>query len=288
MKFLQGQTTTDFREVEKGCVLPGAICSLKGRVLFSFIAVPEGENVTLVLPAEQVGATLTHLKKYAVFSKTRVEDTSSNHALLGIVGQQTDTLLEKLGIQPPAARASSRTAEGTWASRLFNENRCLVALPASRLVETWLELQESAEVAMEDLWWAEDIKSGFATVFASGRDLYQPQELNYPALQGVSYNKGCYTGQEVVARLHFRGKLKQRLYRLETSTVAKAEAAEIFAGGAQVGEVVMAAEIAGGRSAMLAILKNAAALSGNLSLGEDGPTLQLQELPYELSAEKEE
>lgn len=288
MKFLQGQTTTDFREVEKGYVLPGAICSLKGRVLFSFIAIPEGENVALVLPTDQVEAALAHLKKFAVFSKTRVEDASPDYALLGIIGPQADDVLGKLGLQPPAAQAVSRNAEGVWVARLFNEIRCLAALPASRLAQDWPRLREAAMTAGENLWWAADIESGFATVFTAGRDLYQPQELNYPALQGVSYNKGCYTGQEVVARLHFRGKLKQRLYRLEAAAPITDPAAGIFSGSAQVGDVVLTSKIDEDRTAVLAIVKNVAARSGELSLGENGPVLRVLELPYELPAEKEE
>lgn len=288
MKFLQGQTTTDFREVEQGCVRPGAVCSLKGRVLFSFIAVPDGENVALVLPTDQIEATLLHLKKYAVFSKTRLEDAQERFALLGVVGPEADLLVESLGMQPPAAGAVSKGSDGAWAIRVFNENRCLVALPKDKLAKQWPALKDAAVIAAEDTWWAADIRAGFATVFAAGRDRFQPQELNYQALHGVSYNKGCYTGQEVVARLYFRGKLKQRLYRLEARGPVPAEAREIFSGGANVGDVVMAASDSTGMKALLAVVRNSAARENALTLGENGPAAKVLELPYELAAEKEE
>lgn len=288
MKFLQGQTTTDFRDIEKGKVLPGAICSLKGRVLFSFIAVPVGENVLLVLPADQIEAALAHLKKFAVFSKTRLESTSADTTLLGLAGPDTDRLLEQLGMQPPAAAAMSKSEEGTLSVRLFNENRCLVVLPNAVLDHHWASLQEKAEVVAEDVWWAADIHAGFTTVFTAGRDRFQPQELNYQALAAVSYNKGCYTGQEVVARLYFRGKLKQRVYRLEAATTAIGEDREIFSNGSRAGEVLMAAREPGERVALLAVVKNAAVGEGKLTLGENGPALQVLGLPYELPAVKEE
>jgi folate-binding protein YgfZ len=287
MKFLQGQTTTDFREVEQGCVLPGAVCSLKGRVLFSFIAVPEGENVTLLLPVDQLEAALAHLKKYAVFSKTRLEDASSSYAIFGVAGPEADRVVEQLGLQPPAAHAVSRRADGAWAVRVFNENRCLVALPVAGLASAWATLKNHA-IAAEDSWWAADIRSGFATIFSTERDRFQPQELNYHALRAVSYNKGCYTGQEVVARLYFRGKLKQRLYALEILASSPVPETGIFSADTRVGDVVMSAKEANGRQVLLAIVKNSAAREGKLALGEHGPSLRVIDLPYELPADKEE
>jgi folate-binding protein YgfZ len=286
MRFLQGQTTTDFREVEKGRILPGAVCSLKGRVLFTFIAVPDGENVALVIPRDQIEAALAHLGKYAAFSKTRLEDASAKFALLGVAGPDTDQLLLKL--KPGALDTAGGNPPGLWPIRLHTDNRCLVLASQEVLQSKWPSLATEATVATENPWWAADIHAGFATVFAGTRDLFQPQELNYHVLEAVSYNKGCYTGQEIVARLFFRGKLKQRLYRLEAHSRPATPDHAIFADGEQVGGVVMAANDAAGKTAVLAVVKNAAAREGQLTLGENGPALQVRELPYELPADKEE
>lgn len=287
MKFLQGQTTTDFREVEKGRPLPGAICSLKGRVLFSFIALPDGENVALVLPADQIEAALAHLRKYAVFSKTQLEDASARIAVLGVAGTDSEHVLQQLGEEAPQG-TGFRNTSGHWLARLFTDDRCLVLLPQESLAEKWPALSQSLVIADENAWWAADIRAGFATVFAATRDLFQPQELNYHALDAVSYDKGCYTGQEVVARLYFRGKLKQRLYRLEAEQPVENQSHAIFAEGAHVGAVVMSATEHDGKVVLLAIVRNAAARAGGLILGESGPSLKVMELPYELPAEKEE
>jgi len=240
VKFLQGQTTTDFREVEKGRVLPGSVCSLKGRVLFSFIAIPDGENILLVLPENQIEDALAHLKKYAVFSRARLDHAGT--ALAGISGAGAEERVKRLVGDVPAQGRVIKGADGKWVARTGTEPRYLLGLPAEMLATEWPVLQQNVTLAAENLWWAADIRDGLATVFAGSRDLFQPQELNYPALEGVSYNKGCYTGQEVVARLYFRGKLKQRLYRLEASdTALPAIGSKIVAEGKSVGEVVIAA-----------------------------------------------
>lgn len=286
VKFLQGQTTTDFREVEKGRVLPGAVCSLKGRVLFSFIAVPLGETVALVMPVDQLEAAQAHLGKFAVFSKTRLADVTAQVALLGVTGAQAEAQLAQLGLAVPAPGAVTEGTDGAWAARVLADARYLVALPAETLAARWTALRTAAPAGSESQWWAADIRAGFATVFAATRDLFQPQELNYPSLEAVSYNKGCYTGQEVVARLYFRGKIKQRLYRLEADSAPPGNG-RVLAGEVPVGDVVMTAPDGAGQ-AVLAVVKNLAAREGSLRWGEDGPALALHDLPYPLPAEKEE
>lgn len=288
MTFLQGQTTTDFREVEKGRVLPGAVCSLKGRVLFSFIAVPSGTDVALVLPADQVAAALAHLGKYAVFSKTQLRDASADTALLGVAGPDTEQLLLQLETGSCMPDTPATAAPDYRLVRLLTDGRCLVMLGRDTLHQRWPSLRDKVTVAGENAWWAADIRAGFATVFSATRDLFQPQELNYHVLEAVSYNKGCYTGQEVVARLYFRGKLKQRLYRLESDGRIDDHTHGVYAGDEQVGGVVMAAHESPDATALLAIVKNAAAREGRLTLGANGPTLRVMPLPYELPADKEE
>lgn len=283
-KFLQGQATTDFREVERGRVLPGAVCSLKGRVLFSFIAVPRGEDIDLVLPADQIEAAQAHLGKYAVFSKTRLENAAGRLALLGVRGPRAAALLDRLGLVLPGQGGVSRGADGAWAAQVLADERYLVALPASHLAAHWAALADGIAVGHECQWQAADIRAGFATVTATTRDRFQPQELNYPALDAVSYNKGCYTGQEVVARLYFRGKLKQRLYRLEAAAPGQGP---VMSGDLEVGDVVMAAPDGEGQ-AVLAVVKNAAVQDGGLRWGEAGPALAVCDLPYALAADKEE
>lgn len=285
-KFLQGQATTDFREVEKGRVLPGAICSLKGRVLFSFIASPKLTDIDLVIPNDQLTDALTHLKKYAIFSKTQLSDAREQRALLGIQGTQATAAVQALFTSIPEIGTTAHDEQGRWVARLA-EHRFLVSLPAATIQDDWQLLHAKGQHSAESAWWLEEVTAGRATIFAESRDVFQPQELNYPAIEGVSYNKGCYTGQEIVARLYFRGKLKQRLYRASLNASEPiGEERGIYAGDTHVGDVVIFAQH-NGRAELLAIIKNKAVTEA-LTLGISGHALTIQTLPYELPAEKEE
>lgn len=284
MKFLQGQATTDFRDVEKGLVRRGAICSLKGRVLFSFIAIPHGDDVAIVLPGDQLEAAFTHLKKYAVFSKTTLTDARNTLAVLGLAGPEAANAVAAWAGASPVGDAVQHLEDGSLAIRMANESRFLLLLPAAKLATQWP--QEKLPIAPESTWWAAEIRAGLASIFASTRDLFQPQELNYHAISAVSYNKGCYTGQEVVARLYFRGKLKQRLYRLQAQAAALPAESQIFAADKHVGDIVMSA-LDNGNLELLAIVKNTAAREEQLSL-TDKTILSVRDLPYALPADKEE
>jgi folate-binding protein YgfZ len=285
-KFLQGQCTTDFREVEKGAVLPGAICSLKGRILFSYLAIPAGDTVHLLLPQDQLADAHAHLKKYSIFSKVTLT-AAADAPLLGIQGSRSAAALADLVTPLPVTGHARTTGSGVIVAALASD-RFLFVLPSEHAPNvTSSLLAQQAFVSTENAWQLADIRAGLASITTSTRDQFQPQELNYSALAGVSYNKGCYTGQEVVARLYFRGKLKQRLYRLTAEGIAP-ETISIYAGEQQVGNVVNMARNENNGIELLAVVKNTAISAGRLSLGPQGPALQVQDLPYPLDADKEE
>lgn len=288
-KFLQGQCTTDFRAVEQGNVLPGAICSLKGRALFTYLAIPAGETIHLVLPQDQLVDAHAHLKKFSIFSKVTLTAHADAPLLLGVRGSDAAAALTAMGYELPGTGHAVTTSAGIVLAAMTDTERYLLILPPEQAPQILDALfARSATLAMENDWRLADIRAGHASVNAATRDLFQPQELNYPAISGVSYNKGCYTGQEVVARLYFRGKLKQRLYRLSAATAAPATGMGIFAGDQHVGDVVNAATCGDNQSELLAIVKNAAVSGSALSLGQNGPALVVRDLPYALDKEKEE
>jgi len=288
-KFLQGQCTTDFRDVEQGLVLPGAICSLKGRVLFTYRAILAGDTVHLVLPQDQLTDAHAHLKKFSIFSKVALSADAEAPLLLGVRGHNAATALAILATELPIQGRSVVSPAGISIAALPDADRYLLIIPpaqAKEVLEKLLTLP--AIIASESDWQLADIRAGIASVTATIRDQFQPQELNYPAVSGVSYTKGCYTGQEVVARLYFRGKLKQRLYRLTATTDAPVAGSSIFSGEQRVGDVVMAASSGSNHCELLAIVKNTAVLNGELALGQNGPALTVLDLPYALDIAKEE
>lgn len=288
--FLQGQCSCDFREVEKGRLLPGAICSLKGRVLFSFWAIPQDQSLFLVLPKNQINDALNHLKKYAVFSNVSLK-IAEHLSIYGIVQTAQDTQLDLF-----------------LAAQNLVSTRCLAELPLilpNSLKVYLLLAEENALQSLSNLnphlnpnldieaWWQLHIDAGYAWVFAEHRDAFQPQELHYAQFEAVSYQKGCYTGQEIVARLYFRGKLKQRLYKLEgaASTNTFGFTGKIINHAEEaVGDVVMWSCVDNKLSA-LAIVKNKAAQQDALFFKQENSTpiaLTITALPYDVPADKEE
>lgn len=216
-KFLQGQLTCDLRELAPNHSLQGAQCSLKGRMMNTFRLLQDREDrVILRTFAELTSATQAALGKYIVFSKAEINNLSDAYTLVGLVGPEAEALLSThLGAAPEA--------EGNWLER----NGHLIIKLAEQRYECWLNQNTASAVLAEwaamcqtgdeNLWTLLDIRAGWAQVRPQTQELFTPQAVNYPLVGAVSFRKGCYTGQEVVARLHYKGKLKRRMYRVEFS-----------------------------------------------------------------------
>lgn len=277
-KFLQGQTTTDFREVNDGQSRLGCYISLKGRAISSYRAVQEGENIHLVMDAALVETVREKLAKFIVFSKATIKANAAL-AVLGLAGEKASALLAGLVDAVPAEANAVSHKDGLSAVRLPGEERFLLLVPATRLAAVWEDLGKTATPAGENAWRLRQIEAGVAQVLVAGSEAFQPQELNYQVLHGVSYNKGCYTGQEIVARLYFRGKLKQRVHRFRVSSSAlPAPATALYAGEKHVADVVLAAQRDTGTVELLAIARPEHL--EQLRLGVDGPALEALSLPY--------
>jgi folate-binding protein YgfZ len=242
--------------------------------------------VHLLLPQDQLADAHAHLKKYSIFSKVTLT-AADTIPLLGIRGSNAaDTLGTLLSATTPATGLSC-TSNDTVTAALAPDRFLLILSDAHAPAILEQLVAEQAVITTENDWQLVNIRAGLASVHTQTRDQFQPQELNYPALAGVSYNKGCYTGQEVVARLYFRGKLKQRLYRL-TAEGQPSDVRSIHAGEQHVGDVVNMARSGDSSIELLAVVKNTAISTGELTLDVHGPSLRVQPLPYPLDSDKEE
>ncbi|HQX90047.1 MAG TPA: hypothetical protein PKY03_06590, partial [Moraxellaceae bacterium] len=173
-KFLQGQCSTDFREVEQGKVLPGAICSLKGRALFTYLAVPSGNTVHLLLPQDQLADAHAHLKKFSIFSKVTLA-ASDDAPLLGIDGAQAAAALSQL-LQTalPASGQAATTADGIVVAAVTTD-RYLLIMSAAQAEKITVELQPMQALATtENAWHLAEIRAGLARIQATTRDQFQP------------------------------------------------------------------------------------------------------------------
>lgn len=241
--FLQGQVTTDMRELSAGQSRPGCLLNLKGRIETNFYLCPQESGYLMVLHKSLQDSAITRLKKYGVFSKVNI--TASPLNVVGYLG------LVSTEINLPNNSNEYITEQGQYWMRLHGEARFLRLCQPEQLTPELLADESGLES-----WLAASIKTGDWLIDASAQGLYQPQELDAHELQGVSYQKGCYLGQEIVARLYFRGQLKSSLKCLKSTTLDAADIAPkqvITANEQSVGEVVAAVGSAG---LVLAIVRN--------------------------------
>jgi folate-binding protein YgfZ len=286
-KFLQGQLTCNMNYLSEAKATLGARCTQKGRMQSSFRILLEGDGVLLAMASELIEAQLLDLKKYAVFSKSKLTDESASWARFGL--NDGDSMLASLGLD---------LAPDTDAVARANDLIAIRVSPAR--AELWVRTEQAEDIrnrlaaqlpegSLND-WLLGQIRAGIGQVFGPTREEFIPQMINLQAVGGVSFKKGCYTGQEIVARMQYLGKLKRRLYRLTLEGIEVPQpGTELFSPvhASSVGNVVVAASAAGGVE-LLAVLQADAVENGDIRLGNaHGQALQLSELPYTLDAKLE-
>jgi folate-binding protein YgfZ len=286
-KFLQGQLTCNIDYLGDAKATLGARCTQKGRMQSSFRILPEGDGYLLAMASELIEAQLLDLKKYAVFSKSKLTDESASWVRFGV--NNGDNALTALGLDLSQDTDAVARANDVIAIRV-SPARAELWVRADQADAIRTTLAESLTEGSLNDWLLGQIRAGLGQVFGPTREALIPQMINLQAVGGVSFKKGCYTGQEIVARMQYLGKLKRRLYRLNLSDSQLPQpGAPLFSPvhGSAVGEVVIAAQ-AGDGIELLAVLQADAAEDGNIHLGApDGPALQLSDLPYTLDSKLE-
>ncbi|MED7668752.1 folate-binding protein YgfZ [Pseudomonas moraviensis subsp. stanleyae] len=285
--FLQGQLTCNINYLSDTRASLGARCTQKGRMQSSFRILLEGDGVVMAMASELLEPQLADLKKYAVFSKSKLTDESAAWVRFGLA--RGDAALTSLGLALPTETDSVVRNEGLIAIRV-SPDRAELWVPAAQAQSVQSQLSTALPEAELNQWLLGQIRAGIGQVMPSTRELFIPQMLNLQAVGGVSFKKGCYTGQEIVARMQYLGKLKRRLYRLRLDAAELPEpGTQLFAPNhnSSIGEVVLAAN-AEGNIELLAVLQAEAAEAGDLHLGAlEGPALHVLDLPYELDRDRE-
>ncbi|MGK9414967.1 CAF17-like 4Fe-4S cluster assembly/insertion protein YgfZ [Pseudomonas cedrina] len=286
-KFLQGQLTCNLNYLSDTQASLGARCTQKGRMQSSFRILLQGDGVLLAMATELLEPQLADLKKYAVFSKSKLTDESAAWVRFGLVN--ADSALAGLGLELPAETDSVARSDALIAIRV-SPGRAELWAPAEQAESARSQLAEHLQQADLNEWLLGQIRAGIGQVMPQTRELFIPQMLNLQAVGGVSFKKGCYTGQEIVARMQYLGKLKRRLYRLRLDAAQLPEpGTPLFSPShnSSIGEVVIAANADLGIE-LLAVLQAEAADSGDVHLGTlEGSGLQLLDLPYTLDRDRE-
>ncbi len=276
--FLQGQVTCDMQQLTVEQCLQGAVCNIKGRVIADFRLLLLGEGSILL----QTGAGMAQkivgtLGRYAVFSKVTIEATAGPHAVYGVIGEASSRALnEQFPSLPDVANTVLQTGDSLVIREPGTESRfqiwCHQAEAESKLLQLDA-MEESAELAS---WTLQDIQSGQVHVTPETSEHYTPQLLNYDLSGVIDFEKGCYTGQEVVARMYYRGKAKKRLYRLRAE---QAITRGVFA-DADILSVAPSAETGSEHLALGIVKTELAGSMTELSLETGKVNLSVEEIDY--------
>ncbi|MCB1775025.1 MAG: folate-binding protein YgfZ [Gammaproteobacteria bacterium] len=286
--FLQGQLTSDIRTVSAQQAQVSSYCSPKGRMLGSFLVFQRDDDLYLQLPAERLDPLLKRLRMFVLRSKVTIEDASGSLARFGVSGDCAAALLPFA----PGTDNTSQTRDGITVIRLPGDRpRFEVVGPEQALAALWTQASGQAQQSDRGFWALMDIRAGMPTVFETTAEAFVPQMANLQLVGGVSFTKGCYTGQEVVARMQYLGKLKRRMYRAHVETdEIPAPGTEIFSpsseSGQGAGRIVDAAASPDGGFEVLAVLQISSAEAADVRLVDaNGPALKLLDLPYVFEAE---
>jgi hypothetical protein len=238
------------------------------------------------MSADIHAAMLKKLSMYVLRSKVRLLDDGSDSVLIGLAGSQAGAALEAAGLGIPGAPRA--TASGIASVVRLDGARFVVSTPISEAAALWNKFVASGAVpAGTQAWQWLDIREGLPTITLPVQEEFVAQMLNFDLIGGVSFNKGCYPGQEIVARTHYLGKLKKRMYRVHAPVGAlPAVGTDIYApdfGDQSAGKVVSAAPAPEGGYDALVVLQSSSAEAGQARLGApDGPALAFLPLPYTL------
>lgn len=208
--FLQGQLTTDITQLQANWNFAG-YCSPKGRLLAIFKIWQQHNDYYLLLPTELIDSIQKRLTMFVLRSKVTIENITTD--IVGIIGSEYQKkIMHQLDMQ--FADNTTVAYNNAYTAIKIGTQRCLLITS-----KNWDS--KAYEQQAESVWFDADIEDGHGQVFTNTSNLFVPQMMNLDLLKGISFKKGCYTGQEIVARMHYLGKLKQRMYKIQLPTNTK-------------------------------------------------------------------
>ena len=252
--FLHNQLTSDVKHLDETRAHYAAWCSPKGRMLASFLLFRRGTNYLAMVSADLLDYVEKRLQMYVLRSKVKV-NRCSTEAVIGLSGLQAAAALREAGLTVPESALDTTSAEQSTIIRL-DDTRFVAVLPVSAAIETWPRLTAIAAPAGTPTWQWLDIMAGIPWITAATQDAFVPQMVNFDGIGGVSFHKGCYPGQEVVARARYLGKVKRHLYRAHTTApiTAAASIVPVETPDSPCGQIVNAAVAPGGAYDALAVV----------------------------------
>ncbi|CAI2413951.1 tRNA-modifying protein YgfZ [Serratia liquefaciens] len=290
VKYLQGQVTADIEALAADQHVLCGHCDAKGKMWSNLRLFHRGEGFAYLERRSVLDSQLAEIKKYAVFSKLTI--AADNEAvLLGVAGFQARAALTGIfNSLPDAEHPVVQDGETTLLHFTLPAERFLLVTTAAVAEQLVARLHEQAELNDSQQWLTLDIEAGYPVIDAANSGQLIPQATNLQALEGISFSKGCYTGQEMVARAKFRGANKRALYWLEGKAGRVPQPAEdlelqLGENWRRTGTVLSAAKLADGTLWVQVVLNNDLEADSKLRVRDDATSqLAIKPLPYSLEA----
>lgn len=282
--FLHNLLTNDVKSLPPDGLRFAGLCTAKGRLIASFhLWRDRNDDLLLMLSGDILAGILKKLSMYVLRSKVKLSDASDERVLVGLAGPDAEAALLGLGASVPFP-LQVVPFEGGQALRL-DERRLVLALEPQVAAAVWEKLSAKARPAGTAAWRWLEIAGGQPRIVAATQEAFVPQMANFeiPAVGGVSFTKGCYPGQEVVARAQYLGKVKRRMYRAHLVAGAT-PGTRLFApetGDPHCGDVAAVAPSPDGGFDLLVVVQANCAEGGQVRVGApDGARLEFSSLPY--------
>lgn len=286
--FLHNLVSNDVKNMAADVAAWNSFNSPKGRMIASFLVWTEDGGHALTLSADILPAFLKKFSMYVLRSKVKLADASAEIALIGVTGAQAEAMVRAAGAEVPVEdMRQTLSADGLRCIRLGAQRYVLATTTEAAPAVFDALLAAGAVRAGTAAWQLGMIRAGLPLITAPTQEEFVAQMLNYELIGGVDFHKGCYPGQEIVARTQYLGKLKKRTYRLALPAgVAVAPGDDLYApdfGEQSAGKLVNLAPNADGGLEALAVIQSSSADAGEIRVGApDGPRATLLDLPYAL------
>ncbi len=285
--FLQGQFTSDVRQVTPERSQLSAYCNPQGRILACFRVFRRGDSYYLRLPREKVEPVLKRLRLFVLRAKVTLEDAGAALIQSGLAGPNALSLLqETLGVAPARIDEVAQQADITVIRVPGAPPRFDLYGNVEAMTALWEQLAPRVTLAGAEPWRLLDILAGIPNIYSATTEAFVPQMVNLQLLGGVSFRKGCYTGQEIVARAQHLGKLKRRMYRAHVESPIPPKAGDMLFSpqadaGQPAGTIVDACRHPDGGCEVLAVVVIEYVENGTVLLGDgQGAKLEFAPLPY--------
>ncbi len=287
--FLQNQLTNDIRNVNETTHQESAWCSPKGRIIANFRIFKRADSFLLDLSADLVEHVIKKLRMYVMMSKVTIEDVSDSMVHFSYSGQDADTeLKEVLGDVPKASTESIQSGSLIVLAIVGSNSRFDIFGAVDECKDLWQKLSSNAVIATSSHWDYLNIHAGIPMISAESTEAWIPQMVNYIHIGGVDFKKGCYPGQEVVARLNYLGKTKRRMFHIEAdaSSALTVGSPVKSANDTEAGKVLSSVVNPQGKVEALVILKIAETKKPlTVSVDNQEAMVHILELPYEVEDE---